>query len=113
VLFKNATALETSARIDTVVMDKTGTLTRGEPEVTDLRLFDGTAELSRERVLALVAAATPVDPALRPALAQHDLTYRRNVAELDPANVFADRMLGVPMRERLVRILWGGEREAR
>ena len=34
VLFKNATALETSARIDTVVMDKTGTLTRGKPEVT-------------------------------------------------------------------------------
>ena len=37
VLFKNATALETAARIDTVVMDKTGTLTRGEPEVTDVR----------------------------------------------------------------------------
>ncbi|UPK61979.1 heavy metal translocating P-type ATPase [Rhodococcus pyridinivorans] len=36
VLFKNATALETSARIDTVVMDKTGTLTKGEPEVTDV-----------------------------------------------------------------------------
>ena len=38
VLFKNATALETSARIDTVVMDKTGTLTKGEPEVTDVVL---------------------------------------------------------------------------
>src|SRR5450756_2394808 len=36
VLFKNATALETTARVDTVVMDKTGTLTKGEPEVTDL-----------------------------------------------------------------------------
>ena len=36
VLFKNATALETSARIDTVVMDKTGTLTKGEPEVTQI-----------------------------------------------------------------------------
>jgi P-type Cu2+ transporter len=36
VLFKTATALETAARIDTVVMDKTGTLTRGEPEVTDV-----------------------------------------------------------------------------
>ena len=36
VLFKNATALETAARIDTVVMDKTGTLTKGEPEVTDV-----------------------------------------------------------------------------
>src|SRR6185312_3489275 len=41
VLFKNATALETSARIDTVVMDKTGTLTRGEPEVTDLMVAEG------------------------------------------------------------------------
>ena len=36
VLFKNAMALETAARIDTVVMDKTGTLTKGEPEVTDI-----------------------------------------------------------------------------
>ena len=36
VLFKNALALESSARIQTVVMDKTGTLTRGEPEVTAL-----------------------------------------------------------------------------
>ena len=35
-LFKNATAIETAARIDTVVMDKTGTLTRGEPAVTRL-----------------------------------------------------------------------------
>ena len=35
VLFKNATALETAARIDTFVIDKTGTLTKGEPEVTD------------------------------------------------------------------------------
>ena len=35
VLFKNAAALEIAAHIDTVVMDKTGTLTKGEPEVTD------------------------------------------------------------------------------
>jgi len=52
VLFKNATALEASARIDTVVMDKTGTLTKGEPEVTDV-VADGIAE---EEMLALVAA---------------------------------------------------------
>ena len=36
VLFKNATALEASAGIDTVVMDKTGTLTKGQPQVTDV-----------------------------------------------------------------------------
>jgi Cu2+-exporting ATPase len=52
VLFKNAAALETSARIDTVVMDKTGTLTKGEPEVTDV-LVDG---LDEHRLLSLAAA---------------------------------------------------------
>ena len=53
VLFKNATALETAARIDTVVTDKTGTLTQGVPEVTDVVLADGADEAE---VLALVAA---------------------------------------------------------
>ena len=36
VLFKNAEALENLHRIDTVVLDKTGTLTAGKPEVTDV-----------------------------------------------------------------------------
>ena len=36
VLFRNAKALETLHRIDTVVLDKTGTLTTGRPEVTDI-----------------------------------------------------------------------------
>ena len=36
VLFKNAQALENLHRIDTVVLDKTGTLTTGKPEVTDI-----------------------------------------------------------------------------
>jgi len=52
ILFKNATAIETSARVDTVVMDKTGTLTKGEPEVTDLVLGD----IDRDRLLALAGA---------------------------------------------------------
>ena len=52
ILFKNATAIETSARIDTVVMDKTGTLTKGEPEVTDV-VVDG---LDEQRLLELAAA---------------------------------------------------------
>jgi P-type Cu2+ transporter len=52
ILFKNATAIETSARIDTVVMDKTGTLTKGQPEVTDV-VTDG---ISDEELLALAGA---------------------------------------------------------
>jgi Cu2+-exporting ATPase len=54
VLFKNATALETSARIDTVVLDKTGTLTTGRPEVTDVVAGGEAGE--EEEVLALAAA---------------------------------------------------------
>jgi Cu2+-exporting ATPase len=52
VLFKNAMALEMTASIDTVVMDKTGTLTKGEPEVTDVAA-DG---VSHDELLALAGA---------------------------------------------------------
>ncbi len=53
VLFKSAIALETSARIDTVVMDKTGTLTKGEPEVTDV-IVEGIGEAELLRLTAAV-----------------------------------------------------------
>ncbi len=44
VLFKNAEALENLHHIDTVVLDKTGTLTTGKPEVTDI--LPGSASFS-------------------------------------------------------------------
>jgi P-type Cu2+ transporter len=52
ILFKNALALEISARIQTVVMDKTGTLTKGEPEVTDVV----TGDMTEAEVLQFAAA---------------------------------------------------------
>ena len=42
VLFKTAAAIEEMGRVDTVVLDKTGTLTVGEPEVTDVICEEGT-----------------------------------------------------------------------
>ncbi|MFI1916306.1 heavy metal translocating P-type ATPase [Nocardia sp. NPDC020380] len=53
VLFKNAMALESSARIQTVVMDKTGTLTKGEPEVTEIVMA---GVVSEAELLPLLAA---------------------------------------------------------
>ncbi len=53
ILFKNAMALEAAARIQTVVLDKTGTLTKGEPEVTDV-VVDGVPEANVLRVAAAV-----------------------------------------------------------
>jgi P-type Cu2+ transporter len=52
ILIKNALSLETSAAIQAVVMDKTGTLTKGEPEVTDVI----TGGLPENEVLRLAAA---------------------------------------------------------
>ncbi|MGH3370337.1 MAG: heavy metal translocating P-type ATPase, partial [Nocardioidaceae bacterium] len=48
VLFKDSAAIETAAHLDVVVMDKTGTLTRGQPDVTEV-VPEGidTAELLR------------------------------------------------------------------
>ncbi|HLB04297.1 MAG TPA: heavy metal translocating P-type ATPase, partial [Gaiellaceae bacterium] len=54
ILFKNAIALEQAATLDTVVLDKTGTLTRGEPEVVAVVTADGVDEAE---LLRLVAAA--------------------------------------------------------
>ncbi len=58
VLFRKGAALETLARVGTVMLDKTGTLTEGHPELTD---FNGVgadrSEESETEVLRLVAAA--------------------------------------------------------
>jgi Cu+-exporting ATPase len=69
ILFKNAESLERAQKIDTIVLDKTGTLTCGEPRVTDvlqggaseedLLFFAGSAEKGSEHPLgeAIVVAA--------------------------------------------------------
>jgi len=55
VLIKSGVALETAHRIDTIVFDKTGTITRGEPAVTDIvAAGGGIGELD---LLSLAAAA--------------------------------------------------------
>ena len=55
VLFKTAAALEETGRISIVALDKTGTITRGEPGVTELVPADGVTETE------LVAAACAVE----------------------------------------------------
>ena len=54
VLIKSGEALEIAHRVDTVVLDKTGTLTRGQPAVTDVKPINGFGEIE---VLRLAASA--------------------------------------------------------
>ena len=86
VLFKNAMALESAARIDTVVMDKTGTLTMGKPQVTDIEVAPGADPLE---ILALVAAVErESEHPLARAVAQHaEQVGVRRLTAVDFTNV--------------------------
>jgi len=53
VLIKNAEALETMEKIDTLVVDKTGTLTEGKPKLSTIKT---TGEVSENDLLQLVAS---------------------------------------------------------
>tara|TARA_R110002073_G_scaffold149534_13_gene303324 strand:- start:845 stop:3283 length:2439 start_codon:yes stop_codon:yes gene_type:complete len=53
VLIKNAEVLEVMEKVDTIIVDKTGTLTQGRPEVTAIETFGGSSE---PEIVALAAA---------------------------------------------------------
>jgi P-type Cu+ transporter len=54
ILIRSAEALETAHKLDTIVLDKTGTITRGQPVLTDV-LARG--DISKDEVLRLAASA--------------------------------------------------------
>jgi P-type Cu+ transporter len=56
ILFKRADALEMATRLDTIILDKTGTITQGKPAVADVVPADG-AGLTEDELLRLAASA--------------------------------------------------------
>jgi Cu+-exporting ATPase len=55
VLIRNAEVLETLARVDTLVVDKTGTLTEGKPWVTSMKVFAGSG-VTDDALLSIAAS---------------------------------------------------------
>jgi Cu2+-exporting ATPase len=79
ILFKNAIALEQVASLDTVVLDKTGTLTKGEPQVVAIVTEDGTDDDELLRLSAAVERESehPLAEAIVRAARERQLTPPR------------------------------------
>jgi Cu+-exporting ATPase len=58
VLIKNAEALELLEKVDTVVVDKTGTLTEGKPKLTTVEVVPGGSESEVLRLAASLEKAS-------------------------------------------------------
>jgi Cu+-exporting ATPase len=54
ILFRTSEALEQAKKIDLIVLDKTGTITRGQPSVTDILIYQ--PDLSKDRLLQLTGS---------------------------------------------------------
>jgi Cu+-exporting ATPase len=91
ILIRDIDALQGAERIDTVVLDKTGTITRGKPKVTGVI---PAGDLSEDELLALAAAAEQFsEHPLAKAIVEH--ARMRNVQVVDPESFSNDPGLGV------------------
>jgi Cu+-exporting ATPase len=93
ILFKNSEALETATKLDTVVVDKTGTITLGKPQVVDVVASDRDVK-GEEELLKMAASAEKGSehPLGRAIVAEAE---KRGISLFDPLSFRASRGLGV------------------
>lgn len=79
VLFKSAESLETLRGVDTVVLDKTGTITQGKPAVTDVIPVEGVSEKALLKLAATLEANSehPLAEAIMTYTAERDIVARQ------------------------------------
>ncbi len=105
ILIKSAEALETAHKINTVVLDKTGTITEGKPKVTDIVATEGISEAEMIRVAAsierpsehsladaIVEKASEMGIALQPTNRFKAVPGRGIVASIDNEEYFAGNL---------------------
>jgi Cu+-exporting ATPase len=106
ILIRSAEYLERSEKINTVVLDKTGTITKGEPSVTDIITFD---IFTNEEVLRIAAS---VESGSEHPLAQAivDMARERKLSLEDPKQFEAISGMGVTAVISDKRVLFGNRK---
>jgi len=76
ILVKNATALEAAGKLDVLIVDKTGTLTEGRPQVTDVVALGGRSTADVLQVASTLEHGSnhPLARAIRDYAGAHDVT---------------------------------------
>jgi Cu+-exporting ATPase len=93
ILFKSSEALETATRLNTIVLDKTGTITMGKPAVVDIIPFKPVCE-TEEALLKLAASVEQgSEHPLGKAIVKE--AKRREIALAEPGNFKASGGFGV------------------
>ena len=107
ILIKSAEALETAHGIDTVVLDKTGTVTEGKPRVTDLFPYGETDRqaLLRAALSLEQASEHPLARAITAAGAGADVPPARNVTSVPGKGLRGENWEGQSLLGGTVRFL--------
>ncbi|MFC1891111.1 heavy metal translocating P-type ATPase [Thermodesulfobacteriota bacterium] len=104
ILFKNSEALETATRLNTIVMDKTGTITQGKPSVIDIIVLEP-SDMSENELLQLGASVEKgSEHPLGKAIVQE--AGIRGITLSEPKNFSASGGLGVQaeIKEHRIRV---------
>lgn len=100
ILIKSGDALQSAREINTVVLDKTGTITEGKPKVTDIIGYE--KEMSTERILTLLAAIEkPSEHPLSEAIVGEAKAYGLKIPDTEDFQaVFGKGVMGTCEGER-------------
>ncbi len=105
ILIKGASSLELAHKIQTIVLDKTGTLTQGKPTVTDFVSVDGTANSNEIKLLGLAAAVERnSEHPLAEAIVRYAKEQEANLASAQNFEAIAGSGVQGIVSDRLVQI---------
>jgi Cu+-exporting ATPase len=120
ILIKGPEILEQTRRIDTVVLDKTGTVTEGKMELVDVAPFNGATRAEVLRLAGSVESASehPIAQAVASAARKEvgalpAVAHFRNVPGIGVQGVVDGHEVDVSRRDGAITVSWGGAPRAK